>query len=218
MTRFLTPVFLGVLLVAVPALAQDAAQGGTRGPMLIEQVRNGFVIAPEYRITDVGSSVGHLVGAYGGVVIENTLFIGGAGYWLTNDTAVSSMGYGGAVVEWLQHANGPVGLSLRGLAGFGGATVTEQVVGIPQYFGRQTRFGDPSTGARSFTVYSTRDFFVAEPQAGVLLNFTGKLRLNVGAGYRLIAGAGSANDQLRGVTGNISLEIGGSSTRVVSKP
>jgi hypothetical protein len=222
MRRALTPVLIGLLSMSTSAFAQDVPrdpQDATRGPMLVEQVSNGFVIAPEYRITDLHGSVGHLAGAYGGLVIDNTLLIGGGGYGLTNDTSnVRSMGYGGVVVDWLQHANRPIGFSLRGLTGFGGATVTEQVfVPVPR-FDRGDRFRPPPVGTQLVTVHSGRDFFVFEPQGSALFNFSQSMRLNVGVGYRLIAGAGSANDLLRGVSGNIAFEFGGSSTRTVSKP
>ena len=52
-------------------------------------------------------------------------------------------------------------------------------------------------------------FFVAEPEANLLVNLTRHLRLTAGVGYRLIGGARSADDRLRGVSGGVALQIGG---------
>jgi hypothetical protein len=55
-------------------------------------------------------------------------------------------------------------------------------------------------------------FFIAEPQANLLWNFTDRLRLNWGIGYRLIGGASGVEDRLRGVTGSVALQFGGRSS------
>jgi len=53
------------------------------------------------------------------------------------------------------------------------------------------------------------DFFIAEPQAIVSLRAYHWLHVDAGVGYRLIAGADTRNDRLRGVSGTISVKFGG---------
>jgi hypothetical protein len=57
------------------------------------------------------------------------------------------------------------------------------------------------------------EYFVAEPQANVLFNLSARLRVNLGVGYRLIGGAGPANELLHGPSGSLSLEWGGGRSR-----
>ncbi len=63
-------------------------------------------------------------------------------------------------------------------------------------------------GPTSVRVSFREDFFIFEPQANVLLRLTRGSRITAGAGYRVIGGANRFNNQLRGVTGTIALELG----------
>ena len=53
------------------------------------------------------------------------------------------------------------------------------------------------------------EFFVAEPEATVIVGLTRHVRVTAGAGYRLIAGARGTRDRLDGATGSVALQIGG---------
>ena len=53
------------------------------------------------------------------------------------------------------------------------------------------------------------DFFIAEPQVNTVLPLTKWLHLDAGVGYRLIGGADLLNDDIRGVSGSIALQLGG---------
>ena len=152
------------------------------------------------------------MGAYGGWVLDRTLLIGAGGYWLTNRSSAFKMAYGGAVVEWLIGTGKPVGFSARGLFGGGRATLPGTVNGFSNppdrdNDGRQFPIPGP------YTVAFRERFFVAEPQANVLVRLTDRLRLNAGVGYRLIGGADSMNSRLRGATGSVGLQIGASNRR-----
>ena len=58
--------------------------------------------------------------------------------------------------------------------------------------------------------YRVREnFFVAEPQANVLLNVTDWMRINAGFGYRFIGGTSFLDDRLSGLSGSIAVEFGG---------
>jgi hypothetical protein len=69
---------LSAALAPLPALAQTPASGG---PMKIETLDSGFVIAPEARFGEINGEFATFAGAHGGWVTDHTLFIGaGAGY------------------------------------------------------------------------------------------------------------------------------------------
>jgi hypothetical protein len=74
---------------------------------------------------------------------------------------------------------------------------------------RNVRFGSRRT-VDGHTRFAARDdFFIAEPQADVLWNVTRRYRLSLGVGYRLIGAAPILGDTLEGLSGSISLQIGG---------
>jgi hypothetical protein len=203
-----------VCLLAVPFTAAGQ-QGSNQGPMIVERVESGFAIVPEFKITEVDKSRARLAGAYGGWVIDRTVLIGAGGYWLTNRSSAFKMAYGGAVVEWFIGTDKPVGFSARGLFGGGRATLPGTVNGFPGPLDRDDD-GRPIPVDPRLAPYNVafRDgFFVAEPQANVLVRLTDRLRLNAGVGYRLIGGAYNMNSRLRGATGSVGLQIGTSSRR-----
>src|SRR5205085_11810574 len=69
---------LAVALVPASALAQTANVAGNAGPLVLQRIDNGLLIAPDYKITSFDGKTGQLLGATGGWSQENTLFIGGA--------------------------------------------------------------------------------------------------------------------------------------------
>jgi hypothetical protein len=217
-----------ILIVPAAAAAQQPASGtaqntpaqGTVGP-----IESGFVIAPDARITQVNDRSATLVGAYGGWMTEHTVLIGAGGYWLANDARDFDMAYGGPVVEWLVHGNRTIAFGARGLIGGGRATLggtlgdlfgvtTEQAASAS--LARGGRHGRPvlTDGRRPITsasiVVVREDFFIAEPQAIVSMRPARWLHVDAGVGYRLIAGARSLDDRLRGVSGTLSVKFGGS--------
>jgi hypothetical protein len=207
----------------------DAAQPAqAQGPMVIERVHDGFAIAPDFRFGKVNGSAARLAGAYGGWMIDNTLLIGAGGYGLTNGSSNFQMGYGGVVVGWLQHTGGPVGFGARTRGGAGRATISTPFSGCAFERDGQVLFAgvcppgaaQPAALPTNVQVVPTnglqaiyrQNFFVTEPQADLYLNLGRRIRLDLGVGYRLIGDARGLDNQLRGTTGSVSLQIGGSST------
>lgn len=214
--------FAAFMAAASIAAAQDTTaprSPASQGPMVIERVSNGFAGAPEFKFTELDGTTENLLGGYGGYLIDNTLLIGGGAYWLTSGSRIHDMGYGGAVIEWLQRVNHPIGYSVRGLIGFGVASLGENVTVVDGRNGRDGRFGRPNppiASPPSTSVVSVRyddGFFVAEPQANLLFNLNPKMRVGVSGGYRLIGGAYHADDRLRGATASVSVQFGGTSSR-----
>lgn len=217
-----TVVLAGLLvgLGARPSTAQpvagfEAPASQAKGPLIVEQVKSGFVIAPDFKVTDLDGSTETLVGGYAGALVDGMFLIGGGGYWLTGGSDVD-MVYGGVVVGWLVSSDRPIGFGTRALVGAGNATLkTDVTYRVPDFPGRPgpaIRFGTPGGGGMSSVVRRVefdQGFFVFEPQADVVVKFADWVRLTCGVGYRVIGGANGLEDRLQGVTGSVALQFGG---------
>jgi hypothetical protein len=183
--------------------------------MIVERMKSGFLLAPDFKITEVDHGTSELVGAYAGWLTDQTFFIGGGGYWLANGPGDRDMGYGGLVVQWFVRAREPVAFSFKGLVG-GGATDASTTISrtVPVPTPRGGRFDDGRPGATTITTARFRTetgFFVFEPEANVLIRITRQMRLAAGVGYRLIAADHGDDSRLRGVVGSFGIQIGGGS-------
>ena len=192
------------------ARAQTASPQVNQGPMRVERVESGFAIVPEVKFTEVNHRDAWLAGVYGGWILDRTFLVGGGGYWLTNRSSSFRMAYGGPVVQWFVGSDKPVGFSARSLIGFGSATLPGTVCCYPPYVG-------PYGNGRGYPVdYPIAPypigyyqwFGIFEPQANVAVRLSRQLRLSGGFGYRVIWGAYSSNNQLRGPSGSVGVEIG----------
>jgi hypothetical protein len=214
-------VWLLVLALPAAAVAQepdtaadgDAAQTGrSQGPMTLERVQSGWTIAPEFKATDLNGFTATLAGAHGGWVYDNTFLFGGAAYWMTNGSRQRDLAYGGFLFKWLQRADRTVGYSGGALVGVGSSELPGTITyPQPLRFDRDGRRSTTITTATRNVVFHDR-FFVFEPQADVLVRLSRLLRLDGGVGYRLTDRAYDRDHQLRGVTGSVSLVVGGFSS------
>ena len=197
------------------ALDLSAVEQVSQGPMIVERVHNGFLVAPDFKVTQLDHRVSELAGVYAGWLADQTFFIGGGGYWLANRSHDRRMAYGGLVVGWLAGTDRRIGFGAKGLVGGGRATLTGSLADF--YDPRDERGGPmpilvpiPDTRVRV-----RQDFFIAEPEANLLVNLSKHLRLTGGVGYRFIGGERgfrrSTRDRLRGATGSVALQIGGGS-------
>ena len=215
------------LLIASTAYAQNPpAQSPaapnqpapTNGPLVLERIHDGWVLAPDFKITDLNDRTGQLAGAYGGRLIDNTLLLGGAGYLLTNDARDFKLAYGGVLVGWQSREFGRIRFGGRGLAGGGSATLgfdVSQPIG-----GRDIRFGVRDPRAQSRTpLPGTRivpaprfiardDFFVVEPQADISARITRNVGLSCGVSYRQTAGTDFLGDRVNGPAANLAVQFG----------
>src|SRR5258708_31947560 len=68
-------------LTAMPAAAQPADDGGdqqtpqNRGPMIVERVHNGFLFAPDVKVTRVDHRTSELAGGYAAWLNDDKVFI-----------------------------------------------------------------------------------------------------------------------------------------------
>jgi hypothetical protein len=202
------------VLGAVPAVcAQDAGPAtptpAPPSPMQVTQLKSGWLVAPDVRITSVDDQAATFAGGYGGWVTEGAFLVGAGGYWLADGSDDLKMAYGGLVLEWLARTDRRIGFGIRTLVGGGTATLGLSstdlygpfapvvLAGAPVRFGhggRRHRAFDPE----DFTNRNRRvseNFFVAEPQANLLLTLTTWMRINAGVGYRLIGGTSLLEDR-----------------------
>lgn len=207
-----------VLLIPMPAAAQaGGASASGQGPMIVERIYNGFLVAPDVKVTAVDRKTSELVGGYAGWLTDNALFIGGGGYWLASQSRDRQMAYGGLVVQWLARTNERLGFSAKALVGGGQATLSNtvaEILGMPDVRGTPFDHVDPNllrTEPISTRIRFREDFFVAEPEANVLVRLATHVRLTGGVGYRFTS-TGHRNDtRLSGAAGSLALQIGGGS-------
>ena len=211
---------LMLCLLPIAATAQTTTPGGaaSQGPMIVERVHSGFLVAPDFKITEVDGKTSELAGGYAGWLTDGKIFFGGGGYWLANQSSDREMAYGGLIVQWLARTNERFGFSAKGLVGGGRATLSSSVSDILQLSDRdRTSLGRIDQGDLSRArltdsrIRFREDFFVAEPEVDLLVRLTKRLRLTGGAGYRFTAGEGQNDNRLHGAVGSVGLQIGGGS-------
>src|SRR4051812_15071685 len=113
-----------VLAVPAGAMAQQTPAANQTGPMLVEQVRQRFAIAPKYKVSKFDDASAQFAGAHGGVFLTDTIVIGAGFYTLTDGSKGRGMTYGGAMIGWQPWTSPLFGVDLRGLIGIGHGTTT----------------------------------------------------------------------------------------------
>ena len=198
MTKALIAVLVMLLLPMV------AAAQTTQGPLVLERLHNPFVVAPDYKITDIDGDTGQLAGAYAGKLLGDILFVGGGFYWLVDGGHGEEMRYGGLVLGWSMPAGRVVRFGARGLVGFGTATlgVDGQLIGEPR--GRLSPRGVPGQTVR-FLAHD--DFFVFEPQVNATVQVIPHVGVEVGGGYRLSGATNALEDRLNGISGSVGVQL-----------
>ena len=173
----------------------------TPSPVIVQTSSDdGFVVAPDYRITDINHHTAQMVGAYGGYVFAKQLLIGAGGYWQADSTDGAHMVYAGPVFEWRMFPDRTVGLNLHGLVGGGWRYFDDDF-----YYWRirSDRFLPPPGTRPVHRGWYNDGFFVAEPEAQVVVRLGSWIRLQGGAGYRA-----TSADGLSGASGSVSVQFG----------
>jgi hypothetical protein len=212
-------ILVSVMACFVPlsAAAQSRAVAPrTQGPMTVEPIHSGFLVAPDFKITEVDRKTSGLVGGYAGWATDDTFFVGAGGYWLANTNRNDpEMAYGGLVVQWLALKSGRVGVGVKGLFGGGEATVSDNITitpRVPEFRGENGRVVAPAP-ALVQRVRFREGFVIAEPEALLSVRLSKQVRLTAGAGYRFTGTdrRSIGGDRLDGATGSLALQIGGGS-------
>lgn len=220
----LRAVAIAPVLLALVASAH-AQNAPPPQPLTVERIPTGFVVAPDFKWTEVNGEIGQLAGAYAGRVTDDTLLVGGAAYWLVNGSDDVTLAYGGLLIGWTSPHIGRIRFGGRGLVGVGSATLARDIEGR---FGRGAerapliRFGGRSepapaaappairmpTAPSMIRVRVTDDFFVFEPQAHVAINVSSHIDVTCAAGYRAVALTDGLRDLLDGPTASLGLQFG----------
>lgn len=161
--------------------------------MTVQRIHNGFLAAPDFKVTDFDHKTSGLMGGYAGVVFADAFFIGGGGYGLVTDTQNRSLGYGGLILQWFGRTNETLGFSGKMLMGWGEAE-SNQAVQVYDSRGRAT----------VQTAHVHQDFYVFEPEVNGLVRFSKNARLTAGAGYRFTGNNWYNNYYYYGYPGHIS--------------
>ena len=192
-----------------PSPAPAPPAGATRPPRASESGvhvstgEDGFMIAPDYRVTEINHHTAQLLGAYGGYVFGGQFLVGAGGYWQVDSTDGLRIAYGGPVFEWRVFPDKAVGFNVHGLIGGGWRYADDS------YF---ANFGRPRvdhrgmpTGRFNTLPYGFYDdaFFVAEPEAQVVVRLASWIRLQGGVGYRA-----TSSDNTNGASGSVSVQFG----------
>jgi len=209
------------LLLALFPFGASAQSAGAQspagqGPMILERVTSGFLVAPEVKVTRFDRRTSELVGGYAGWLADQTFLIGGGGYWMANRSHDRELAYGGLVLGIMGRSNGAFGFGVKGLLGGGRATRVETV---NIFDDRDIRILTPQPSGRipvpilppvpTPTNVRVRDeFFVAEPEANLIVNLGKRFHLTAGAGYRFAGRERGSSKGISGATGNIALQIG----------
>jgi hypothetical protein len=212
------------LCLALPAGAMAAGDGqqsprpaGTASGIVVEEIRNEFVLGPEVKFTQVNDRDATLVGGYAGILLDRSLLIGAAGYGLTNGDRRLDMAYGGGLVEWYLFSGRTLDVSVRGLVGAGTARVSHAWSGSEAAdrvvtFGR--RGATVNTGGNTvagttpaYLVYET-EFLIGEPQLNLVWHAARWVTISAGVSYRAIGSANGLEKDLRGAAGTVSVRFG----------
>ena len=221
--RWVLSVAACALLVAAPAFADDPpgpadqqARGGTvsQGPLVLERVKDGFIIAPEAKVTRFDGATRTLVGGYGGWLHDGRLLLGFGAYTLAEDSHSRDLTYGGLVVGYTAPLNNAVQVGVRGLFGGGESTTSDTVLVRVPYDGPHIMdqvhslvWPDPTWRTVPARLRYRDSFVVAEPQAEIVVRLASWLAVTGSGGYRFVGGA-DRDSRLRGATGSISVRMG----------
>ena len=200
----------------------------SQGNVVVERVENGPAFGFEFRYTEMNRQDEDLLGGYLGMIFDNKLFVGGAGYWQIDSGCCGydddyygyddyhgygdyhdyygANGYGGLLLEWFALRSPVVSLSARGLIGGGVATVGwDDYAYIAQPKGGRGMVYPPPPGYYAFE----QTYFVFEPQVNVSVRVAPGLAMVGGVGYRVIGWANGWEDQIQGLTGTFAIRFGG---------
>lgn len=185
-----------ICLLSIPAFARDEV-------LVSGHIDHGGFGGPSLKIAPIKDNAGYFLGGYGGWLINHTFMIGGGGYGLVNEikapmpgidgaTLYYEMGYAGLVLEYVNNSHKLFHFTINTLIGAGGLGYT------------RANWEDDSS-------FTDDAFFIIEPSIILELNVATSVRVGLGLGYRYVDGLqleGITNQDLSGVTGNLTLKFG----------
>lgn len=132
------------------------------------------------KYTEFDGTYGVMMGGRGGMIINDTLVIGGGGYGFTRSLKREingeiyelGIGYGGMFLEYHLFPKSLIHFSIGVLGGVGGLQYWQE--------GEDDEFDDEDKD------YPSDVFWVVEPELNAYINITRFCRLGIGASYRYI--------------------------------
>lgn len=184
-----------VLVAACLGLTAGSLSGQDQQTLVSGGITSGGFGGAVVRLSEVGGKFAVFSGGRGGWIINHTFVLGAGGYGLANDIALTAtgtgreieFGYGGIELEYVNSWNRVVHFTGHVLVGAGGLTV------------------------KPLLIERSESVFVTEPAVNLELNVVKFFRVNLGGGYRFVAGVEdpevTAGD-LGGVFGQLTLKFG----------
>jgi hypothetical protein len=102
---------LSATLAPAPALAPSPTSAG---PMKVETLDSGFVIAPGARFGESNGELATFAGGYGAWLTGHKRIIGDAGYWLANRDDDFKMKDFGGLARWTLGGDRRLGVGVGG--------------------------------------------------------------------------------------------------------
>ena len=204
---------LVLLCGAASARAQQPPPATPGGPLVLESMHNGFMLAPDVKITKVNGQTATLAGAFGGWVQDDQLFIGGAAYWrVDGNHQANDLAYGGMVVGWLFDPARAVSATIKSLVGFGHfSQFDSQVYPVdcdPRHQDACTAVPAPhGYGYYDYGYGFHSDFFVFEPEVDVVEKINSRIRVSAGASYRLTDAGHGLDHAIHGAAASVSVQF-----------
>jgi hypothetical protein len=206
LTRIFPVAAACAMLLAWSSVA-SAQTPASPGPLVLEPLGSGFVVAPDVKFTKINGTVETLAGGYAAHVSDKHLLAGGAGYWLANGRQGRGLAYGGGMAGWIFRPDSAVSFTAKGLAGLGWLSDNPvlPVSDLRSDDGRRGRFTNTTPVSLRYRV--DRQFFIAEPEVDVQLMVTQRLRVTAGASYRLVDLPRGLDELAQGPSGSISAQF-----------
>lgn len=165
--------------------------------------------APVVRLSKFRDDYRTMIGARGGLIINDKFVIGGAGYAIAGTFSKNIedvnrdvfLGYGGLLLEYYFFPKSLIHISLGTLIGGGGA---EYSTGTREWIDHHGHTEREDT-------YKGGSFFIVEPEINLFINITKFARIGIGGTYRFPVGLnrrGLNNNDINGFSGSIMFAFG----------
>jgi hypothetical protein len=188
---------MGLLLFGVFSLAS-----GQDEQLISDKIESGGFGAPVWKITQINGETTFLSGGRGGWIINHTFVIGAGGYGTLMDVSAGMtnpkngeklylrMEYSGLELEYIHRSNKMVHWTVQALIGGGHLEIREH---------------EPDR------TYARDNFTVLDANLNAEVNVLKWMRVNAGAGYRLVFGidaTGLSNRDLGGPEAQVTVKFG----------
>lgn len=194
--------FSSLALNSTHILAQDNsndAQTLFRGGNKISTEKMGFFVAPQYGVTQLDGSLTSLFHLRGGISFKDKIVYGAFYNTSLNQVQPQSETLTGIYMDYW---------TLGGFAEYSLLSKKLLHLSFPIYFGYGEVQMDNEQGDAGL---GEANFFKIEPEALLEINLHKYVRLNIGAGYRVISSMNYRNfnqSDISGLTGYVGLKFG----------